>query len=111
VSEQNGNGPMLAVDPEAITDNLLRAIDICAQQGALSTNDEDRKDIAQAALLFAQTLVMLDPSRGPNGVPLEHDKQMEELKSRAGAEATSPAKRLKVKRDGQGRATEYEVNS
>lgn len=99
--------PMIQMDPEELANTLMIAIQRCAQDAAAGSNPEDRKDMAQSALALAQTLVILDPSRGPNGVPLDHEKQLEQMKSRAGAEAPSPKKKITVDRGPDGRARSY----
>lgn len=48
---------------------LLRAIRVCAEDGAAATQKDARetKELAAAALAFAQTLVVLDPTRLQGG--------------------------------------------
>lgn len=105
----NGHGPMQQAAPENVTNELLSAVGVMAGKVKMASVPEDAKDLAMAALSLAQTLVILDPTRGPNGVPLDHEKQLEQMKSRASAEAPSPKKKITVNRGPDGRASSYEA--
>jgi hypothetical protein len=51
----------------------LRAFRIAAENSASEKSGAEAKDWAQAALNFAQAIVVLDPSLSQGGTPLAHD--------------------------------------
>jgi hypothetical protein len=99
--------PMTQVDPQDVTNELLRAVKISASKANAAQDMRETAEGARAALAFAQALVILDPTLGQDGVPLDHQLALED--ARASAAAPSPARSVRVKRDEQGRASSFET--
>jgi hypothetical protein len=99
--------PMTQVDPQDVTNELLRAVKIAAQNANAAQDMRETAEGARAALAFAQAMVILDPTLGQDGVPLDHQLALED--ARAAAAAPSPARSVRVKRDEQGRASSFET--
>jgi len=117
MSEQGPVGPMVAVDPEAVVQAMLQAIQNAANHANTATDSRDLQAASDAALKFAQAIVLLDPSLDPQGVPLSHHVGVEKLKGEQALEqarmksaAPTPSKRVRVHRDQNGRAQGYEVH-
>jgi len=100
VAEQGPQAPMVAVDPEVVVHAMFQAI-LNAANAANTANDaRDLQSASDAALKFAQAIVLLDPQLDPQGVPLSHHTALEQMRGqqaleqvRAQAAAPSPAKR------------------
>jgi hypothetical protein len=96
VSDQTQtSGPTLqAVQAELLRATQQAATDFCAQNGTMPM-----EGMAKAALEFAQAYVILNPTMGPQGVPLQHEVNMANLQAahaaKAAAAAPSPAKGAK----------------
>lgn len=133
----NGNGGpppptpdgMVPVDHDAVINDLMNAIQQCATAGAMQASAAEAKDFGQAALFYAQALVVLDPSVSQGGTPIAHDLALETQRganavaleqvrgdnalkqAREVAAAPTPAKRksVSVRRDQHGRAQSYSV--
>lgn len=67
--DQPMGGGVTAEDPARGVNALLRAIRVCAEDGTAAAGKDPRetKELAQAAQAFAQTLVLLDPTRLAGG--------------------------------------------
>jgi hypothetical protein len=66
--------------PELGVNALLRAVRECAEAGAANPSGAETRDYAQAALFYAQALVVLDPSLSQGGTPLQHDLALEQVR-------------------------------
>lgn len=115
--------------PEAVSQAQLTAAYLLARKAGTATSAAEAKDFAQAALLLAQGLIVMDPSLSQGGTPIEHDIALETVRQQGAvavekvrgdnalrqaketAAAPTPAKRktVSVRRDGHGRASEYSV--
>lgn len=67
VPEMNGSGPMVAPDPTLLVSACLASAETLARKAAGATSMAEAKDAAQAALLLAQTVITLDPTRLAGG--------------------------------------------
>jgi hypothetical protein len=140
VIPMNGGGPGIAPggttqeDPQLGVNALMRAIRVMAENAAGDSSAAEAKDHGQAALYFAQALVILDPSLSQGGTPLEHDMALAQIQgqtqaqvaaiqadatkhvanvqantqlrqAREAAAAPTPSRKLSVSRDGSGRMT------
>lgn len=129
---QNGGSPqpdpaIVPEDPHKVSEALLRACRVAAENSATAQDTREMAEAAKAALAFAQAIVVLDPNLTASGEPLDHQLAMEGLRgqnavaieqtrganaleqAKAAAAAPTPAKSISVKRDGAGRATNYDV--
>lgn len=117
MSEQTDSRGLVPVDPHAVTQSLLRAIQLAADKATVATDTREMDECAKAALNFSQAVVLLDPTLSPDGVPLDHQLAMERVKgqnaldqTKAKAAASTPAKKtVRVGRDQQGRPSSYEL--
>lgn len=75
-----GPPPMVAPNPDDVTAALLNAALQVAQKAAGTDNGAEAKDFGQAALNFAQAVVVLDPSLSQGGTPLQHDVALEAVR-------------------------------
>lgn len=85
--------PMVQQDPAEVTDALLRACKLAAQKASAAEDTREMGDAAKAALAFAQAIVILDPTLGSDGVPLDHQLALAEAQSRAAA--PTPARSIR----------------
>lgn len=99
--------------PEEVAKSLLHAVGMAAQKAAGVDDSREAHELGQAALAFAQAAVLLDPSLGPQGVPLQHELAVEDKKgqtqvriAKEKAAAPSPAKSL-TKTGPDGKKTTY----
>lgn len=129
--------PMQADDPADVTAALLHAALMVAQKAAGVDSGAEAKDFGQAALNFAQAVIVLDPRLSQGGTPLQHDVALEAARGQTQenvariqgvhavaieqirgdhalrlaqetAAAPTPAKKLKVTRDSNNRMTGIE---
>lgn len=80
----NGNGGppvMVPPDPREVTDALLRAVKVAAEQGSTAEDTRELGEAAKAALAFAQAIVVLDPSVTASGEPLQHAIDLENARA------------------------------
>lgn len=73
-------GAMVPEDPSAVTQALLRAARVAAENAAAVESGAEAKDFGQAALNFAQAVVVLDPSLSQGGTPVAHDIALEQIR-------------------------------
>lgn len=66
-------------DPAVGVNALLRAIRQCAEDGSGNQSGGEARDFAQAALFYAQALVILDPQLSQGGTPLAHDVALAQI--------------------------------
>jgi hypothetical protein len=99
VADQADTRGLMTIDPEAVTQSLLRAIQTAADRATMSEVVQEMDDAGKAALAFTQALVLMDPSLGQHGVPLAHDAAMQDAQlaaqrqqARDRAAAPTPAK-------------------
>jgi hypothetical protein len=100
----------LAPTLDEVQAGLLRAIECATNDFCQANANFPMEGAAKAALEFAQAYVILNPSLGPQGVPLAHDIGMANLQhqhsmaqsdqaaahaAKAAAAAPSPAKGAK----------------
>src|SRR4051794_38922254 len=71
-------GGQTEIDPALVTQELLRAAQNAATK-SLSSQGQDCKDFATAALNFPQAVVVLDPTMSQGGTPLDHDIAMKTI--------------------------------
>ncbi len=108
MSAQEIPGILVTVDPAEVTQELLRACKWAGTRGSMAQDTRESAEAAKAALAFAQAIVILDPTLGSDGVPLDHQLDMEDR--RAAAAKPQPVKRsVRVKRDSTGKASSYET--
>lgn len=72
-----GQAPMVPPDPHEVTDALLRACQVAAEQASTAQDTREISEAAKAALAFAQAIVVLDPGLTATGEPLQHALDME----------------------------------
>jgi hypothetical protein len=119
----NGGGQLTApgaieADVARVRNAQLDAAEVLARKAAGISSGAEAKDLAQASMALSQAVVILDPSLDQQGIPLSHQRDMEQVRqdgqeklerARQAAAAPSPAKRkVKVHRDGGGHVTKYE---
>lgn len=119
----NGNGPAVFPDgtveenPALGVNAMLRAIRVCAENAASDDSAAECKDYAAAALSFAQTLALLNPTTDTQGIPLDHhvqmqhdkaDRELEKVKEQAKSQPPTPSKTVTAKRAGG--TTTYKVD-
>ena len=63
---------MVETNPEVVRDMLLRAMETAAQNALLPFNETDVEKQARAALAFAQSYLLIDPSVDSEGVNVAH---------------------------------------
>lgn len=76
-----------------VTNALLRAVRRAAEDSAGAEDPRETKELGQAALAFAQAIVVLDPGLDANGVPLDHHMAIAD--ARRAAAAPTPARGTK----------------
>jgi hypothetical protein len=125
VTEATMNGQPPQPSPAAIEADVARVrnaqldgAEILARKAAGASSGAEAKDFAAASMSLAQAVVILDPSLDQQGIPLQHQKELEQQrldgqerleKARQAASKPSPKKRV-TKRDSTGKATaSYEV--
>jgi hypothetical protein len=62
---------LVPTNAEKVRDRLLRSIEVCAIAGQLPYSSERKADVAEAALRYAQTYLLLDPKVDAEGVDVE----------------------------------------
>lgn len=120
----NGVGPPAAgetqVGQQLIDASLQTALETVEKMRALQSGAE-ADAFAGSVLKLAQVVALLDPTRDTQGVPLDHQLEMQKMKaaaelekekerSKAAAQTPGPSKKtVSVRRDQHGRANSYSV--
>lgn len=117
----------IARTAEQATLALLNALEQLATKAAGATDTREQHEAAKGALALAQAIVVLDPELDGQGSSLQHQIALEEVRgaqqvavertrgenalaqAREAARAPSPARSVQVKRDSNGRASQYDV--
>lgn len=76
-------GGVTAEDPLVVANALLHAIRVMAENASsegAGGSAAEAKDFAAAAKSFADAFVVLDPSLSSDGVPLQHEREMEQMR-------------------------------
>lgn len=74
---------------------LLRAMEVCAQNATMPLSSKSPKEYSQAALQFAQAFLLIDPSVDAEGVPLEHHVELNAAAQKIAAENKPKTEELK----------------
>ena len=69
--------PLTGATPEECVNALMFGVASLSRKSAQNPSAAEAKDYAQAALALAQTLVVMDPNSTADGVPLEHELELE----------------------------------
>jgi hypothetical protein len=106
-------------DPEGLRAACVDAAEILARKGGAASSAAEAKDFSAAVLNFAQALAVMSPETDVNGVPLQHQRQMEQdraaaelakVREQAKSQAPTPkGRKVSVSRDQHGRANSYSV--
>jgi hypothetical protein len=116
----NGSQPAAGetqVGQQLIDASMQTALSMVQKMRMLDSGAE-AKDFGDAVLKLSQVIALLDPTRDTQGVPLDHQLEMqkqkgqqelEKVKEQSKASAQTPTKSVSVARDKNGRATNYQV--
>jgi len=62
---------LIKTTPEVVRDELLRAIEVCAQNVQMAFGMEKKAEMGRVALELSQAYLLLDPSVDNQGIPIE----------------------------------------